>query len=307
MPARTSEGTPEARAFRAELLAAGLLVDLQVAGLYARSSAFESVVDALDHLVGRLAATDSRRSLRFPPVFARAAFERTDYLKSFPDLAGAVMTFVGDDAAHRRLLTAVDQADDWIRELQPAQVVLCSSACHPLYAGYSGQLTEPTTVDLLGWCFRHEPSLDPGRMQVFRQREVVYLGYPDEAVVHRDVWVERALELTSALGLEVRQEVANDPFFGRAGRMLAHGQREAQLKIEILAPVGGVRPTTAIASSNCHIDHFGRAFGIELPNGEVAHSACVGFGLERMTLALLTRHGLDLRSWPTDVRSLLWP
>ena len=36
----------------------------------------------------------------------------------------------------------------------------------------------------------------------------------------------------------------------------------------------------------------------------VAHTACVGFGLERITLALLRHHGLDLAAWPEAVRDL---
>jgi hypothetical protein len=38
-----------------------------------------------------------------------------------------------------------------------------------------------------------------------------------------------------------------------------------------------------------------------------AHSACVGFGLERCALALLKVHGLHTSSWPVSVRSALSP
>jgi hypothetical protein len=33
----------------------------------------------------------------------------------------------------------------------------------------------------------------------------------------------------------------------------------------------------------------------------------VGFGLERITLALFRAHGMDVRHWPKDVRKQLWP
>ena len=42
----------------------------------------------------------------------------------------------------------------------------------------------------------------------------------------------------SSLGLDVRPDVANDPFFGRAGKMLSRSQRESALKFEIVATVG---------------------------------------------------------------------
>ena len=69
----------------------------------------------------------------------------------------------------------------------------------------------------------------------------------------------------------------------------------------------GLRHATAVSSSNYHLDHFGTGFGIESAHGAPAHSACVGFGVERITLALLARYGLDPDRWPAGVRGLLWP
>jgi seryl-tRNA synthetase len=137
--------------------------------------------------------------------------------------------------------------------------------------------------------------------------EFVYVGEPEGAVAHRDMWLERSADLLSSLGLPVETVVANDPFFGRAGRMLASTQRSEALKFEVVCPIQAGAPPTAVASSNYHVDHFGAAFAIESADGEVAHSACVGFGSERVTLALLATHGLDPARWSERVRSLLWP
>jgi seryl-tRNA synthetase len=293
--------------FRQALLAAGLLVDMGSTGLYGRSGTFESIVNGLESMVTRVAGDEPDSVVRFPAIMARPVFENTDYLRSFPDLAGAISTFTGGDKEHKALLARLDGDGDWPAELEASDVVLTSSACHPVYAGYTGALPEGgTVVDLLAWCFRHEPSPDPGRMQCFRQREMVYMGTPEEAVSHRNLWVERALDLTQSLGLKTEAEVANDPFFGRAGRLLAAGQREEALKMEIVTHVGSDSRTSAIASSNCHTDHFGHNFHITSADGNVAHSACVGFGLERITLALLRQHGLDPADWPSDVRERLW-
>jgi hypothetical protein len=40
-------------------------------------------------------------------------------------------------------------------------------------------------------------------------------------------------------------------------------------------------------------------------DGSVAHSACIGFGLERIALALLFKHGIDVDSWPAEIREAL--
>jgi hypothetical protein len=133
--------------------------------------------------------------------------------------------------------------------------------------------------------------------------EFVYLGDSDGAVAHRDLWLKRSANLLSGLGLAVEVVVANDPFFGRTGRILASSQRAETLKHEIVCAIHPGAQPTAIASANYHLDHF----GIESANGDVAHTACVGFGVERVTLALLRTHGLDPDTWPPGVRSHLWP
>ena len=42
-------------------------------------------------------------------------------------------------------------------------------------------------------------------------------------------------------------------------------------------------------------------------DGRFAHSACIGFGLERIALALFAAHGFDPASWPAAVRGVLAP
>ena len=53
------------------------------------------------------------------------------------------------------------------------------------------------------------------------------------------------------------------------------------------------------------LDYFGTAFGIMTANGKPAHSACIGFGLERIALALFRKHGFDPDRWPASVKQVL--
>jgi len=82
-------------------------------------------------------------------------------------------------------------------------------------------------------------------------------------------------------------------------------QREQNLKYEFVIPVCSKEKPTAIGSCNYHLDHFGTAFEIFTADGQVAHSACVGFGLERVALALFKTHGLEIGRWPGKVRDVL--
>ena len=294
--------------FRSELLASGLLVDTGVDGLYLRSGGFEKVVRGIDDLITAAGVDQNASVLHLPAVIPRLLLERSGYVRSFPNLLGMVNVFEGDDDLHAKLLERFEHGENWAELLAPSDVALCSAACHALYPLCSGRLPDGgRRFEVFGHCFRHEPSLDPARMQAFRMHEFVYLGDADGAVAHRDLWLERSAELLSGLGLAVHAVVANDPFFGRAGRMLASSQRAETLKYEIVCAINPDAEPTAISSSNYHVDLFGIGFGIESSNGDVAHTACVGFGVERITLALLAAHGLDPDTWPPGVRSHLWP
>jgi len=294
--------------FRQELLRAGLVVDGGVPGLYGRSADYEKVIEAVTALATRTGAPDRAYRVHFPPVIPRQLLVQTDYLKSFPDLIGSVHAFHGDDRLHAQLLGQVERGEDWTSVLEPSEVVLRSAACHPVYPLCNGSVpAEGRRFEIHGWCFRHEPSLDPARMTAFRMHEFVRVGTPEQAQAHAEEWLERGEKLLCSLGLDVEVDVANDPFFGRLGRVLATGQREEALKLEFLVPVTSRDARTAITSVNRHQDHFGTTFGITTAAGTVAHSSCFAIGLDRTALALFAAHGFDLDAWPADVRAMLWP
>jgi seryl-tRNA synthetase len=121
------------------------------------------------------------------------------------------------------------------------------------------------------------------------------------------MWLQRGVDLLQSLGLPARSDVAADPFFGKGGKMLATSQLEQELKFEVLVPVISEQNPTATCSFNYHQDKFGDAFDIKTPDGQTAHTACLGFGLERVTMALFQAHGFDPAAWPAAVRQLLWP
>lgn len=291
------------------LLAAGLLVPTGVPGLFGRSAALEDLLERIEALVSGLAAEDGAELLRFPPALPRDELERSGYLKSFPHLAGTVHAFAGDERDHQALLAELQAGRDWTGRQRPTRLALAPAACYPVYPAMAARGPLPPggrLVDVSSWCFRHEPSEEPTRLQLFRMREQVRLGSPEEVRAFRATWLERGRRAIERLALPCAVDVAHDPFFGRGGRVMATSQKDQGLKFELLVPILDGAGPTACLSFNYHQDHFGRAFGLRTADGAVAHSACVGFGLERLALALLRHHGLDPGRWPRSVRAVLW-
>ncbi|QRM53733.1 amino acid--[acyl-carrier-protein] ligase [Sinorhizobium sp. BG8] len=290
------------------LFESGLLIDTGVEGLYGRSGLFEEVIARFETLIDSYGGKDGAEAMRFPPGMNRAYFEKSGYMKSFPQLAGTVHSFCGNDLDHMSLLQCMEVDGDWTKDQKATEIVLTPAACYPLYPTVAkrGRLpAKGSLYDLQSYCFRHEPSTDPARQQLFRMREYVCMGTEAHVTEFRQTWMDRGVKMMESLGLNVTIDVANDPFFGRAGRMMVNNQRDQNLKFELLIPVTSAAKPTACMSFNYHQDAFGTKWDLQLEDGSVAHTACVGFGLERIALALFARHGMDVATWPETVRKTL--
>jgi seryl-tRNA synthetase len=285
----------------------GLLLKTGVDGLYGRSGEYLAVTEAIHrviHLWGRTFAADV---VSMPPVMSRSTFDGTNYLQSFPNLMGSVHIFTGDDKDHAELLRLSAKGGDWSAELGPAALMLCPAACHQVYPMLTGDLPPSGRwIDVRAVCFRSEPSTDPMRQQAFEMHEIVFVGGSAAAESHRDQGLEWGLLMLEDLGLSMEAVPASDPFFGRLGTSLKVEQAESQLKFEGVTAVDHPPRSVAIMSANCHREHFGASFAISCASGEVAHSACVGFGVDRIALALFEQHGAHTADWPTPVRRRLW-
>jgi seryl-tRNA synthetase len=309
MTTEVRPATGDQAAFAAELIAHGLILESGVPGLYGHGAVFEDVRARLDERLTMEAASRGAERLRFPPLLPRRQLERSGYLSSFPHLAGSVYAFEGDEAQAALQSERASAHEDWDEFQQITDLALMPAACYPVYPAIAARGPLPpggVFVDAGGaWVFRHEPSHDPARRQMFHQHELVRIGEPERVLQWRDEWAQRGLGLLAALGLDPELKSASDPFFGRRGRMLATNQRDEALKLELLVQMAGPDPT-ALASFNHHRDHFALTYSLRLADGAIAHTACVGFGHERIVLALLWIHGLEPAAWPPAVRTELW-
>ncbi|MFN9506836.1 MAG: amino acid--[acyl-carrier-protein] ligase [Rubrivivax sp.] len=286
----------------------GLIIPTGEPGVFGRSAVFEDVLERFNDLITQAGTEDRAETCVFPPVLNRRVLEKVNYLESFPHLCGSVHSFKGNALQALALAERARAGEDWGDMLGSTGVALTPAVCYPVYPGLAGTLpAQGRIISILGWAYRHEPSDEPTRMQSFRVREYIHAGTAGQVSRWRDQWLARGIALLRALQLPVIEQVAADPFFGRAGRMMANHQVSQQLKFEVVVPVISMEEPTAICSFNYHQDKFGQVFGIRTADGEVAHTACLGFGMERVVMALFVHHGWKLAHWPEAVRQQLWP
>jgi seryl-tRNA synthetase len=281
---------------RCEMIEAGLLIGTGVDGVVGRGAVFEDVLIRLSAVIAGWGQENGAETVCFPPVMNRAHLERNGYLKSFPQLACAIHGFTCNDHGQA---TGEDLSTG---------LMLVPSACYPIYPMVAERGKVPTgglLFNIQSWCFRREPSADAPRLQTFRMHEYVQLGTAQHVLAARERWMDQARSLVDALRLPFHVDVANDPFFGRIGRLVASSQRERSLKFELLVPITDGAEPTACCSFNYAEDHFTAAWQIEMEDGAKAYSACIGVGMERMTLALFRHHGFDPQRWPDGVRAVL--
>jgi seryl-tRNA synthetase len=278
-----------------------------VDGVYARTALYVDLVERLEHYITRQ-RDPKAEIMRFPPVMSRKQLEKSGYLKSFPNLLGCVCALHGSEASIRSAVDRYDQGGDWTTSLSSSDLVLSPAACYPVYpiAAARGKLPSGGLLfDIEADVFRHEPSSSLDRLQSFRMREFVRIGSPQEIVDFRETWMARAPLLAAELSLPHSMDVANDPFFGRVGQVMAVSQRQQALKFELLIPYYPNASPTACMSFNYHREHFGQVWGIRDEHDELAHTSCVAFGIDRLAVALFANHGLNTKKWPAATRAAL--
>lgn len=278
-------------------------------GLGQPAIALLEALDALvrDYVVERFGATE----YRYPTLLPVDALRRSGYLASFPQYLMFVTRPRGDVDSYRELArAAADGGDVGARVLAGSagvDLVLPPTMCyHTFHQLADAPLGRPqAVVTARGASFRHESRYHrtPERLADFTIREVVFLGTEDFVRAARDQLRDAVLGMVEELGLRGRCEVASDPFFGTPdGAARISSQRLLELKHELHLDVAPDR-SIAVASFNLHERHFGTTFGITGPDGRPVATACAGFGLERLTYAVLCQLGDDPASWPDLLRA----
>lgn len=244
---------------------------------------------------------------QFPSLIGADVMLRLKYLTSFPhsltfvshlreDLV-AIQEFARNAKWDGGYLAAAPDSCDGI------QCLLAPNVCFHCYAWLHDTCQpKPLAFTAVGKSFRYESGNLKGleRLWDFSMREWIFVGPRDYVVEQREKATVETIKLLDEwqLGYEIRS--ANDPVFvdeySKAVFQLAF-----DLKYEIQVPLPYKAMPIAVGSLNFHRDFFGRCMNITTAGNEIANMACAAFGLERLAIAFLAQHGLDVRNWPASV------
>jgi len=289
-------------------------INQEANGIYSLGPLVTELVDYFETRFLELAQSFDAKPYRFPTLIPAKYLERVNYFRAFPhSLSFAThlredLDVIDDFAEH----TSCDEHGALTAEkdsFASIKTLLSPAVCYHLYFANADR-TLPDgqiTATAVGSCFRYESinlsSLE--RLWDFTMREVIFVGGKEFVLSSREKAREVVRRIFEEFGLAYKVESANDPFFIGEFRKQAAFQSAFQLKYEIRASLPYKSSTLAVGSFNYHQDFFGRHLNISLPDGSLAHTGCVAFGLERMAFAFLAQFGLDTKNWPTTVRSAL--
>lgn len=278
-----------------EMLRRGVVRDFG-SGHVAYGGPLLALVDRLDAVF--LVAADAWRAERFhfPNAVALETLRRLGTFDHYPQYVYFVAPLRSGLQEIEDFQRRAAQGDPPIHGALAAPAHgLRTSACAPIYAMLeSADAPAARFFTTIATCTRNEASnvTTLERLTEFQMREIVYVG--DAAGVEpfrRDV-LRLLRDLMECFDLPGAISTARDAFFlsnyDRYGLSQLLGGDKLEARVAI--PESGAE--IAVASFNNHRNFFSRRFHFTV-RGQVATSACVGFGLERLAYAILSRHGLD--------------
>lgn len=248
----------------------------------------------------------------YPALLDPDVLVRCGYFTSFPHSVCLVSHFTEDFDAIEAFRLANTHSDRLqlpdASAMTHTEAALRPAVCLPVYRALEntslpeGGLTVTTT----GKAFRYESSNMGGieRLWDFSMREIVFVGSAEAIEQQRKRVVDAVISLLEDWDLASRLVSASDPFFATVRGTKALWQRTRSLKYEALVDIGTGH--LAVGSINYAGTLFGDAFRIRTEKGEIATTACVGFGLERLVLALFSQHGFEPERWPPALREVVF-
>lgn len=284
----------------------GLALEQEVyPGLYVYREPISSMLRFLDDaVIRRFGQPFNAREESYPNAIPLESLGKAHHFSSFPEHLHFLTHLRQDLGVLDTFASRARDEGSTVRpessEVSAIQLVQNPSTCYHCYAARAKtDIGADTAVTALTKCHRFEAAnhADFGRLLEFSLREVIFLGGPDYVRNAREETLERMEQLAKDWQLYGELISSNDPFFTSDYHTKAEHQRRLAMKFEYRAAIPGAAKGLAVMSSNLHGPTFSKAFDIKQQRRPI-NTGCLGFGLERLALAILAQHGRDPNAWP---------
>ncbi|MDG2304335.1 MAG: hypothetical protein P8R42_06710 [Candidatus Binatia bacterium] len=248
----------------------------------------------------------------YPSMLPVSMLEEVNYFSNFPQHVTLCSHFPDEVPFLGSVAAAASEQqgrlpDQYRQQLAPPDHVLQPAVCLPCYRQHRDRVLPPGSslaVTMQNHVYRYESTnfRSLSRLWDFDVRDIVFFGSLESLSTFRMELMELSIELCRELGLAAQIELASDPFFTTVvGKDVYQRLTEVKYELGVELPQRGER--LAVSSFNLHRDFYTKVYDIRFEGGEVAESACIGFGLHRWTYAFLAQLGLEPAQWPRRVQT----
>lgn len=264
-----------------------------------------------EHTFLALARRFGADDCHFPVILPAKLLEDVGYFGHFPQHVTFCSHFPHDlplleDVARDATSHGGAISEPLRRRVDAATHALQPAVCLPCYPQHRDRIIatgEHLAVTMQNHVFRRETAgyESLSRLWDFQVRDLVLMGSYPQLVAARHAVMDATMELCETLDLTARLELANDPFFLDPSAHKAVYQRLGEVKYELVLPIAHRDLDLAVSSFNLHRTFYASVYNIRQAGGELAETACMGFGLERWVYGFLGQKGMDRRDWPPPV------
>lgn len=292
-----------------ELIATKQIVET-CPGAFVYSGNFRRLIHALSNTVLDFGRSMGAEEQDYPATVPLSSLVRNGYLASFPQHAFFV------SAAHTTLenleqITQLTKKPDaeWRSSVGEATQVLAPTVCYHCFEALRGG-SIPTNGRLftaVNKCFRHEYKTARGleRLQTFTMREIISFGSQEQVANHLQSILDFTKKMVVDWGLQVRIIGATDPFFAVEAAKKRAFQSFLGLKQELQVYLPHNDKWLAVGSFNSHRDTLVKNYAVGSASAEPLNSGCVGYGLERLALGILSQQGTNSNKWSPALQKVL--
>jgi len=252
----------------------------------------------------------------FPAMLPANVLAKAGYFDSHPNNVSFATHLKNDfdviEDFRQKFGSRSDMHDLSIDSVATPHVCLNPAACLPSYFTLENTRLEANLVmSWLGRVFRHESKNVEGleRLWEYNVRELVFIGDAEFVLEKKQDSVETICGILDKLELDYRIVSSTDPFFATVSAIRKFYQKSMQAKFEVKLQINAASDSrskgteVAAGSINLHDSFFGERFNITSVSNEIATSACIGLGIERIMLACFSQHGVEPDRWPSELAS----